>query len=121
MRRTSFRLVLAIGGALLASQVALAADPAPPAPADPTPAQRKQMAAAHRTMAECLESDRPFAECHAAMQQSCRDAMGAQGCPMMMGGGGMMGRGPMGGMRHGPGMMGGAQPAPTPTPEAPAK
>jgi hypothetical protein len=66
--------------------------------ADPTPAQRGKMAELHRKMADCLESERPMADCTADMRNGCVAMMGADGCPMM---------GPMmetdGGMMHGHG------------------
>jgi len=55
-----------------------------PEKAGPTPEMRREMAAAHREMSECLESKRPFDE--------CRREMGEEGCPMM-GHGGMHGHG----------------------------
>jgi hypothetical protein len=80
----------AIGIALL-SGAAFAADPAPQTPGNPTPAQRKEMAAVHRKMADCLDSNRTFSECRAEMQSNCVQMMGQNGCPMMgMGGGAMM-------------------------------
>lgn len=89
------------------SGIARAAESPPPVPADPTPSQRQGMAAIHRKMAECLASERPFAECRAEMHASCQTTLGAQGCPMMQGGG--MGPGMMGGGRmRGGGMMEGA-------------
>jgi hypothetical protein len=90
MKRQS-RFVLALGIGILISGPALAADPAP---ADPTPAQRQQMAAIHQQMAACLSSEKPMSECRAEMQKNCQTVMGNEGCPMMHGGG--MGRG-MGG------------------------
>lgn len=100
----SFVLAVAIGMFSIGA-VAQAEETSPPAPADPTPAQRQAMAAIHRKMAECLASERPFAECRAEMHASCRATLGAQGCPMMQGGG--MGPGMRGGGRrmHGEGMM----------------
>ncbi len=108
MIRSGIRgLILSAGIALLASAGARAADPSSVAPADPTPAQRQTMAELHRQMADCLVSDRPIADCRAAMHQQCMQTMGATGCPMM-GGGMMHGQG----MMRGPGMKGGAQPPP---------
>ena len=63
-----------------------------PAKADPTPQARREMAAAHRRMAQCLESDRPMGECRAEMKALCPHMMGEEGCPMM-GHGGMHGHG----------------------------
>jgi len=111
MFRFTIRSFVLVAGIALLSSAALAADPAPGTPADPTPAQRQTMAELHRKMADCLASDRPFADCRAEMHQGCMTAMGANGCPMMMGGG--MG----GGMMRGRGMMGGqTPPAPPPSP-----
>jgi hypothetical protein len=104
---------------LLVAGSALAADPTPApseptpaqaAPPNPTPEQRQTMAAAHRRMAECLESNRTWTECHAEMHATCQQTIGAQGCPMMGRGMGM-GMGPGGGMRHGQG------PPPSPPPQ----
>jgi hypothetical protein len=89
---------------MVASGVALAQSPAP---ADPSAEQRQKMAEIHRKMADCLVSERPIAECRAEMHASCQSMMGADGCPMMGMGPGMMGRGRMGG-----GMMPGAPPQP---------
>jgi hypothetical protein len=100
MIRFSTRVFATAIGVALLSSAALAADPAPQPPVDPTPAQRKEMASVHRKMADCLDSNRSFAECRTEMQSSCVQLMGQNGCPMMMGGGGMMGRG---GMMGGPG------------------
>lgn len=108
-RRLDLRLALGFAAALFAGNAAIAADPAA-APADPTAEQRQAMAETHRKMAECLVSTRPFEECRAEMHASCQ-AQHMGGCPMM---GGPMGPG-MGRGMHGPGMMGGAPPAP-PTP-----
>lgn len=101
MKRTSRRFVLAIAAALVASGPAFAADPAQQGVADLSKDQRQKMAEAHRRMADCLESDRSWAECHAEMHATCRQQMGGQGCPMMGGG---MGPGPHGGMGMGRGM-----------------
>ena len=92
----SVAMVLASGG------LALAADPEKAVPAEPTPEVRREMAAVHKKMAGCLESERPIAECRAEMMKSCQTMMGEGGCPMM----GSMG----GGMMHGPGMMHGGEP-----------
>lgn len=53
-----------------------------------TKEQREQMAAAHERMAQCLRSDRSFADCHKEMQAACKQ-MGAHGCPGMGMHGGM--------------------------------
>jgi hypothetical protein len=100
MRR---RFVLAIATAILASGSAMAADPAKPAPADPSPEQRHKMAEIHQRMADCLASTRPMAECRGEMQKSCQE-MGKGACSMMDGniGTGMMG----GGMMQGQGLGG---------------
>lgn len=100
-RRIDLRRVVVFATALCIGTAAMAADPAPPPGADPTPEQRQAMAAVHRKMAECLVSTRPFEECRAEMHATCQaEHMG--GCPMM---GGPMGQG-MGRGMHGPGMMG---------------
>ena len=67
---------------LAAAAPTLAAEPekAPPAP---SAEQRQKMAEAHQRMADCLKSDRPISECHSEMKQSCHDAHGEGGCPMM--------------------------------------
>ena len=104
-RRLVLRFVLAAALATAASAPSFAAgetpaasdSPAAAAAPTPTPEQRKQMAAAHRRMADCLDSNRSFSECHAEMHAACMSTMGAQGCPMMGGGMGM-------GMGHGMGM-----------------
>jgi len=85
-----------VAGIALLSSAAFAADPTPQAPADPTPAQRKEMASVHRKMADCLDSNRSFAECRTEMQSNCTQMMGQTGCPMM-------GMGMGGGMMHGAG------------------
>jgi hypothetical protein len=103
--RTSHWFLLAAAIAMFSiGTIARAEETAPTVPADPDPAQRQQMAAIHRRMAECLTSDRPFADCRAEMHASCQTTLGAGGCPMMQGGG--MGPGRMGGGgMHGGGMM----------------
>jgi hypothetical protein len=67
---------------------------ADPPKGGPTPEMRREMAGAHRKLADCLESDRPFGECREEMMKRCRSLMGEEGCPMM-GHGGMHGRGMM--------------------------
>ena len=57
-----------------------------------TPDQRQSMASAHEKMATCLRSEKSFEDCHKEMNQSCREMMGGDGCPMM---GQMMGKGIM--------------------------
>jgi len=69
-----------------------------------TSEQRKNMAAAHEKMAECLRSDKALDSCQKEMMQSCQEMMGKDGCPMM----GQMGKmhGMMEkGMMHGHDMM----------------
>ncbi len=95
--------------ALSLTSAAFAAEPAKGPPADPTPEARQQMATVHQKMADCLRSERPFAECRSEMMKSCKDMMGASGCPMMGSGPGGMGPGMMG---HG--MTGPPETAPTP-------
>lgn len=95
--------------ALFSVSTAFAAEPAKPA--DPSPEAREQMAAVQQKLAECLRSDRPIAECKAAMMKSCHEGMGEHGCPMM---------GPTGG-GMGPGMTGGGMMKGEPAPEAPKK
>ena len=57
-----------------------------------------KMADAHKQMAECLRSDRPFQECRDAYAESCRANHEGGFCPMMDGQG--KGRGHRGrGMR----------------------
>ena len=70
-------LVLALAAPVLAAEPEKAPPPAPSAE------QRQKMAEAHQHMADCLKSSRPISECHAEMKQSCRDAHGGAGCPMM--------------------------------------
>ncbi|MBC7540359.1 MAG: hypothetical protein H7281_16165 [Bacteriovorax sp.] len=48
-----------------------------------TPEQRQSMATVHEKMAACLRSDKAIEDCHKDMMQSCKDMMGADGCPMM--------------------------------------
>jgi hypothetical protein len=109
LRSIARRLAFTTLAAQLAAGAAAAADP-PPAGGDPTPAQRQQMAALHRKMADCLASERPVSECRSEMHSGCVAALGPQGCPRM-GGMGMTGRGAM----RGRGIMG------DPTPPAPAQ
>jgi hypothetical protein len=85
---------------LLVACPALAQPGDPAAAPDPGPEARKQMAAVHQRMADCLRSDRPMAECRSEMMTSCRSMMDESDCPMM--GSRRQGMGP-GGM--GPGMM----------------
>jgi hypothetical protein len=106
--RMHHRIVLAIASVMLAS-AALAADPPTPAPADPSPERRHQMAEIYQRMADCLISTRPIAECRGEMQKSCQDVIGKDGCTMM--------NGHMGGMMQGQGM--GTSPA-APAQKAPS-
>ena len=46
----------------------------------------KKMAAAHRTAAECLDSGKPLAECHAAFEKTCEEHCKSEGGECMMGG-----------------------------------
>lgn len=103
----------ALAAALVASGPAFAADPAQQGAAELSKDQRQKLAAAHRQMADCLESERSWAECHAAMHASCQAQMGGQGCPMMGGG---MGPGPHRGMGMGRGMGQGPGPGAGPGP-----
>lgn len=80
---------VALAGLMLAVAGSVGAQPT--TGTEPSKETRQQMAAVHEQMAQCLRSDKTFAECHAQMQASCRAMMGAQGCPMMG-----MGRGPGG-------------------------
>lgn len=72
------------------SATAPAAQSAAPAPIL-SKAQREKLAALHEQMAACLRSDSALADCHAQMQQACRESMGSTGCPGL-------------GRRMGPGM-----------------
>ena len=107
--RTSLLYGMIAALALVQASAALSAEPAKAAPADPTPEARQQMAAVHQKMADCLRSERPFAECRSEMMTSCKDMMGASGCPMMGSGPGGMGPGTGHGMMHG-----GSKKAPAP-------
>ena len=102
--RTSCCFVLIAVLAQASVSPACAADPVKPAPPEPSPEARQQMAAVHQRMADCLKSDRPIAECRAEVTASSRERMGEAGCPMMGTGGGGMGPGMMGGgmMKGGP-------------------
>ncbi len=74
--------------ALLSATGVIALACAPPASAQqpaPSKEMRAQMATIHEQMAACLRSDKPIADCHAEMVQSCQKV----GCPM-----GAMGMGP---------------------------
>ena len=86
------RFVMVIGGALVASGLAIAAEQGKGATSDPSPEQRHKMAEIHQQMADCLVSERPFAECK-GMMHAHRSEMGAEGCSMMdsKAHGGMMG------------------------------
>lgn len=81
--RTSNRWVqLTITALLVAAGAALAADDAPTLQT-PSKEMRDKMAAVHEKMATCLRSDKPFVDCRAEMQHSCKTMMGEAGCPMM--------------------------------------
>lgn len=75
-------------------------------PLQPTPAQRQNMSAMHKKIAEmhvkmaaCLESDKSPAQCRQEMQDACSSNFGGT-CPMMgMGKMGGRGRNAMGGGR----------------------
>ena len=49
---------------------------------EPTKEERTQMATMHTQMAECLGTDKPAADCHKEMMNSCPMAKDGQ-CPMM--------------------------------------
>lgn len=71
---------------LLSMSAAWSADPAPtasPSQAEPSKEMREKMATLHEQMAACLRSDKSVAECRTEMMKSCRETVGAQGCPMM--------------------------------------
>ena len=83
--------VVLLGGAAFAGDATGKAGKMP----EMTTEQRGKMADVHEKMAACLRSDRPVATCHDEMKTSCQDVMGANGCPMMGGMGGMKHRGRM--------------------------
>jgi hypothetical protein len=89
MNRSSQFLNVLLALLVTCSFSVFAAEP-PPAAQQPTPSkeQREKMAAAHERMAQCLRSDRSFADCHKEMQAACQQ-MGAHGCPGMGMHGGM--------------------------------
>lgn len=60
---------------------------------EPTKEERTQMATMHTKMAECLGTEKPMADCHKEMMDSCPMAKEGK-CPMMA-----MGHGP--GHAHG--------------------
>ena len=99
-RASGCGLIVAAALALASPTAAMAGDPPKGGPSDPSPEARRQMAAVHKKMAACLESERPIAECRTEMAKTCRTMMGETGCPMMDSMGGGMGPGMMGG--HGP-------------------
>ncbi len=99
MRTLKLRVATMVAAACIGGSAVRAADPAPASPAPPSKDQREKMAQAHEKMAACLRSERPFPECRQEMMQACHDTMGAYGCGMGMGPGGMRGRG----MMRGPG------------------
>ena len=91
--RTSNRWVrLTITAMLLAAAGAALAADAPAATQTLSKEMRDKMAAVHEKMAGCLRSDKPFVDCRAEMQQTCKTMMGEQGCPMMGMGMGMQDR-----------------------------
>ena len=96
-RRMASWVGVLVVAALAWSPPAHAADPKTAPPAAATAEQRQKMADIHQKMAECLRSDRPIAECRSEMAGSCHDSLGADMCPMMGKGGGMM----HGGAGHG--------------------
>ncbi len=49
---------------------------------EPTKEERTQMATMHTKMAECLGTDKPMADCHKEMMDSCPMAKEGK-CPMM--------------------------------------
>ncbi|MGE4130335.1 MAG: hypothetical protein AB7F86_01785 [Bdellovibrionales bacterium] len=66
---------------------------------EPTKEERTKMAEMHTKMAACLGTDKPFADCHKEMADSCPMKGGDGMCPMMGMGG------PHHGMKiHGKGM-----------------
>lgn len=90
------RAAIGLAVAFLSGAPAWTAEPATPAPAAQEPSRelREKMATVHEQMAACLRSDKSFADCRSQMMSSCRQSVGAQGCPMMGSGRGM-GRGHM--------------------------
>lgn len=86
MNRLSQSLYAMATVLLLGCDVSAAEPPMSPAAQEPTLSkeQREQMAAAHERMAQCLRSDRSFADCHKEMRAACKQ-MGPQGCPAMNG------------------------------------
>jgi len=63
---------------LSAAACAFAAAPS----AEPSKEVREKLAVLHDQMAQCLRSERSFAQCHDQMLESCRQ-LGPQSCPMM--------------------------------------
>lgn len=105
MKRPTARFSLAITAAALVAMGSVVVCDAGPATGNaqpPSKEQREEMARAHEKMAACLRSDRPFADCHQEMMQTCRDVSGGRGCGMGMGQGATRGAG----MRRGQGMTG---------------
>ncbi len=85
MRAKKLVAVLAMTLAL-ASTSLLAAEPG--MDAAPGKAMREKMAQVHADMAQCLKSDKPMAECQAAMRAAHESMMGKgmdmkKGCGMM--------------------------------------
>lgn len=64
------------------------AGPGPGMMKEPTKEERQAMVDMHTKMAECLKTEKPMADCHKEMVDSCPMAKEGQ-CPMM----GMMDRG----------------------------
>lgn len=50
---------------------------------EPTKEERATMATMHTAMAECLKTEKPMADCHKAMMDSCPMAKEGKQCPMM--------------------------------------
>jgi len=86
MNRLSQSLYAVATVLLLGFDASAAEPPMSPAAQEPTMSkeQREQMAVAHERMAQCLRSDRSFADCHKEMRAACKQ-MGPQGCPGMGG------------------------------------
>jgi len=72
--------VRAIAAMALLFAVACAFAAAPSA--EPSKEAREKMAVLHDQMAQCLRSEKSFAQCHDQMLERCRQ-LGPQSCPMM--------------------------------------
>jgi hypothetical protein len=83
VRHTSKPLIYSLVATMLMSGIALAADKAPAAAAEPSKEMRTQMATVHEQMAACLRSDRSFHDCRNEMMNGCQQLMGQSGCPTM--------------------------------------